>query len=135
MQVVLYELLPVMGLSIYVLLCIVNLAYCQDDHRSSVEASMDSASETNEANAPFDDLENETIRNEELLEAVEIGLAYDRRLTEIEQQIMKLDLTVQQRTSAYQLSSYVGSDPEITNISRNALIALKVGETLIKRSM
>ena len=119
-----------MGLPIYVLVCIVNLAYCQDDHQSS----MDSASEVNKE-APFADLESEDIRNEELSEAVKIGLAYDRRLTEIEHQIMKLDLTVQQRTSAYQLSNHFGADPEITNISRNALIALKVGETLIKRSM
>lgn len=74
-------------------------------------------------------------RSHELLQAVKAGLRYARQLSRIEDKIIELGLTVKSHTTEGYHASQFGSDPVILNNSRNALIALHVGQQLIARRM
>ncbi|KAI1286963.1 Chorion peroxidase [Halotydeus destructor] len=74
--------------------------------------------------------------NHELLEAIKVATAYRGHLKLLDDRIVKMaGLTVAKGSKEHYHSAQFGHDPEVQNMSRDALVALKVSETLIKNRM
>lgn len=79
----------------------------------------------------FASLSQQQRKENELASAIRVGLKFDQDLDALEAKLNALNLTVARDSSEAHHFSFFGHDEDVQHIGRQALIALKVSETII----